>query len=66
MDDMIHLCVGGALADSDGVCTEHGETACVIGLPAIVRTEHERLEPAGADRSDRRPLAVSVSGTSGS
>lgn len=36
----------GAPVDDDGVCTEHGETACVIGLvraPADV----PRVQPAG-------------------
>lgn len=28
----ILTCVGGGAVGADGVCIEHGETACVIGL----------------------------------
>ena len=28
-----YMCVSGSPADDDGVCVEHGETACVIGIP---------------------------------
>jgi len=28
------MCVGGAPADIYGVCSEHGETACVIEVAA--------------------------------
>lgn len=31
--NVTYMCVTGAPADEDGVCTEHGETACVIGIP---------------------------------
>jgi hypothetical protein len=26
------VCIGGGATDADGVCIEHGETACVITL----------------------------------
>ena len=28
--DSLEMCVGGSPVDSDSVCIEHGETACVI------------------------------------
>lgn len=29
--DRFEMCVFGSPADADGVCVEHGESACVIG-----------------------------------
>lgn len=37
MSEMIFQCVGGSPADPEGVCTEHGESACVIGVRVGVR-----------------------------
>lgn len=31
--NITYVCVSGAAADENGVCAEHGETACVIGIP---------------------------------
>ena len=37
MDEPVErICVFGSAADQDGVCVEHGETACVIGLATSV------------------------------
>lgn len=40
---MTGVCISGAPADDDGVCTEHGETACVIGVAPTV-AEFEPVE----------------------
>lgn len=35
IDDLVWLCaVSNEAADLDGVCIEHGETACVVTVPA--------------------------------
>ncbi len=35
IDDLVWLCaVSNEAADLDGVCVEHGETACVVTVPA--------------------------------
>lgn len=28
----VYLCLFGGLVGDDGVCAEHGETACVVGI----------------------------------
>ncbi len=37
MSEMIFQCVGGSPADAEGICCEHGEAACVIGVRVGIR-----------------------------
>lgn len=41
MTKMLYQCVSGAPADEHGVCLEHGEAACVIGVPLAAKAETE-------------------------
>ncbi|HWL49301.1 MAG TPA: hypothetical protein VNT92_05445 [Acidimicrobiia bacterium] len=41
-DELVAMCVTGAPVDEDGVCTEHGETACVV---------HRKRRPSETRRS---------------
>ena len=48
MSEMVYRCVGGSQVGADGVCVEHGETACVIGV---------RVPTARDDFAQRSPDA---------
>lgn len=45
----VYTCIGGGAVDADGVCVEHGETACVIGFTLRVAVE---------PRTDDEPILV--------
>ena len=60
MSDMVYRCVGGAQVGTDGVCTEHGETACVIG----VRVPSTRDDHAPSADSGRVTAPSASSGRS--
>ena len=42
MRKVMYPCVGGGVVGADGVCTEHGETACVMGVMAAALAESDR------------------------
>lgn len=46
------VCVSGAPADADGVCTEHGETACVVGAVPLETAHAGPDEAPAADETD--------------
>ncbi len=58
MSEMVYRCVGGGEAGDDGVCLEHGETACVIG----VRVPSTRDDYAVRSDDPEREKSESTSG----
>jgi hypothetical protein len=50
--DQLALCIYGSAVDADGVCLEHGETACVMTAPAAVPSLIPAQSPPG--KSHRR------------
>jgi hypothetical protein len=57
MNDMVYRCISGAQAGDDGVCVEHGESACVIG----VRVPSRRDDYAVQSRDPERETTASAS-----
>jgi hypothetical protein len=49
------VCISGAATDSEGVCLEHGETACVVELAASTSTGER---PDARHPTDSRHLGV--------
>lgn len=47
MSDMIYRCISGAAAGNDGVCSEHGESACVIGVRVPSRVDTAEVTRTG-------------------
>jgi hypothetical protein len=58
MSEMVYRCIGGSEVGEDGVCLEHGETACVIG----VRTPSAPAQKARDDDDAERDESNSIPG----
>ena len=61
-DLMTYVCISGSQVDADGVCVEHGETACVIGVP--VRSGLQRQDPDDLPEQDAEDERVDRSAES--
>jgi hypothetical protein len=57
MSEMVYRCISGAQVGDDGVCVEHGETACVIG----VRVPAARDDYGSRPSDPQRETATSTS-----
>ena len=62
VDRVMYRCMFGGPADDAGVCVEHGETACVVGVTveadaeadAALNAPHVRAEDLDVEVADRR------------
>jgi hypothetical protein len=50
MNEIMYRCIGGGEAGSDGVCVEHGETACVIGVRVLAKQDDYALHAPVRER----------------
>jgi hypothetical protein len=57
MNEMSYRCIGGGLAGNDGVCVEHGETACVIGVRIRVPSPQDFYADRAPEREGARETA---------